>query len=99
MEWIYELIVFIKDNWLVVKENFILFILFGIICFSLGLLFMRICYLKDIKSVTEQRELEKKFDEILNENRELREQVRDLSTSARMLPDDHGTAQTSIGKK
>lgn len=99
MEWIYELITLIKDNWLVVKENFILFILFGVIFFSLGLLFMRIRYLKDIKSAIEQREIEKKFNEILNENKDLREQVRDLSTTARMLRDDSGTTQSSIGEK
>lgn len=99
MEWIYELIAFIKDNWLVVKENFILFILFGVICFSLGLLYMKIRYLKDIKSAKEQRETEKELEEVLNENKELREQVRDLSTTARMLRDDSGTTQTSIGEK
>lgn len=99
MEWIYELIAFIKDNWLVVKENFILFVLFGVICFSLGLLYIRIRYLKDIKSAIEQRETEKKLEEVLNENKELREQVRDLSTTARMLRDGSDTTQTSIGKK
>lgn len=99
MEWIYELIALIKDNWLVVKDNFILFILFGVICFSLGLLIIRIRYLKDIKSAIEQRKIEKELEEVLNENKELCEQVRDLSTTKRMLRDDSGTTQTSIGKK
>ena len=86
MELIYELITLIRDNWSIMKEHIILFILFGILCFGLGLLYGQ--RHKNTKSFLEQSEIEEKVKKLTKENNELHEQIRDLTTTNRMFRED-----------
>ena len=92
MELIYELITLIQDNWSIMKEHIILFILFGILWFGLGLL----CGRRYNKSFMEQSIMEERLKKLTNENSELHEQIRDLTTTNRMFRED---SKKSIGEK
>ncbi len=83
--WFRELLEWLSANWVVIRDNWLLFLVFATIVASAA---WHICkFVYDIKErkLPERKALQQELEVLQSENETLREKLRDLTTTQRML--------------
>ena len=98
--WVFEGIKFLKENGIIIKDNWFLFVLFAIICFCLSWAVAKKYYQREKVKYSEYKKMKERVDELVRRNEKLEKQIRDLATTERMLVKQRVVKQEdSMGKK
>ena len=98
--WLYEAIKLLQDNFTIIKDNVFLFLSVAIICFCLSWILAKKIYKSRKVEYLEYEELKERVKELESINEKLEEQIRDLTTTERMLAKTREVKQEeNMGKK
>lgn len=91
--WFKEFLEWLSANWVALKGNWVLFLVFAAIVASAAWQACKFVYAIKERKLPERKVLQQELEVLQSENENLREKLRDLTTTQRMLGKEYADEQ------